>query len=260
MKCNGLDDKASWVRQPPADDADVQRASEWAGRIIPSRRWIVPDWIPFGQCTSLYGKGGINKTDLVLQAMVASAIGLPFLGYQLTRRPALGLFCEDDTAEIVRRIDRKACHYGATLAGLTDLHFMSMVGCQDTELVTFDGPELRTTLRFAWLETQIEMRGIELLVLDTLPDFFGGNEIVRSFGGNEIVRSQVEGGYVHNGRNGHDHYAPAVFSRRPDRKPFSQTEYVRAMGRLFAGGRLQLDPFAKPSNGRRHLVIRATPS
>jgi RecA-family ATPase len=69
-----------------------------------------------------------------------------------------------------------------------------------------------------------------------------------------LAKIDAQGDYVHNTANDPSHYAPAVFAKRPDGKPFSAPEYTRAMGRLFVAERLRIDPFGPPSRGKRRLV------
>ncbi len=186
---HAFDDPASWVPKPPppggpprsATTADwhLRRMSDFAGRIAPPREWIVEDWIPGAQCTSLYGRGGVRKTDFLLQLMIALALGRTFLGRELHARPSIGLFCEDTEDEIWRRAERIARHYGSDLAELVDLNFISLTGREETELMTFDGTRMKRTERFGWLEEQAQQRSAALIVLDTGVDFYGGSEIAR---------------------------------------------------------------------------------
>jgi RecA-family ATPase len=193
LEHGGCDDPDAWLAarlrepEPQPDDhvlpqvvwRDV-RLSDWADRDVPGRLWIVPDWIPREQVTGLYGIGGINKTDFLIQLLMASSVGLPFLGYPLTAvGPVYGLFCEDTEAEIVRRASRIADHYGRSLADFPNFHFASLVGFDDPEFLAFDGP--KTTIGTALLrfDRTIMQLGAKLATLDTAPDFFGGTEISR---------------------------------------------------------------------------------
>lgn len=176
-------------RSPQADEGleDQLPTIEWqdeciadgAGIVLPERQWIVPEWIPTEQVTGFYGIGGINKTDFLLQLMMAASRGLPFLGLMLPRVPAYGLFCEDTSAELYRRAARIAGHYGLSLAGFPDVHFASLVGFRDTEFVTFDGPQMLIRPALVRFYKGVVNYQAKLGVLDTAPDFFGGNEISR---------------------------------------------------------------------------------
>jgi RecA-family ATPase len=156
------------------------RLIDWRDRDPPDRLWVVPEWIPREQVTGIYGIGGIGKTDLLIQLLMASTAGLPFLGYPLAvSGPAYGLFCEDTEAEIARRASRIAAHYARSLADFPDVHFASLVGVGETEFVTFDGAEMQTTAALHRFNRMIAQLGASLAVLDTIADFFGGNEIIR---------------------------------------------------------------------------------
>ena len=178
------DDPEAWLKARLPHDLprvvwrDV-RLSSWAGRLLPERRWVMPEWIPMEQVTGLYGVGGINKTDFLIQLMMCFSRGLPFCGYVLDPAPAYGLFVEDSEAEIVRRATRIAQRYGRTLADFPDFHFASLVGYAETEFVTFDGPKMVVGPALLRFDQAIVEHQARLCVLDTVPDFFGGNEIAR---------------------------------------------------------------------------------
>jgi AAA domain len=81
-----------WDAEPPPLWR-VTQLSEWAGRPIPRRSWVMEDWIPLGQCVGLYGIPGIQKTDFLLQLLMAASLGLPFCGIPLAHVRVYGLFC-----------------------------------------------------------------------------------------------------------------------------------------------------------------------
>jgi RecA-family ATPase len=157
----------------------LHRASDWDTRIIPPQRWIAEDWIPRQQVTGLYGLGGSYKTWLLMQGLMAGAVGEVFLGRRLERMPTLGLFCEDTEAEIARRMALIAGFYKRTLADFTDFHWASLVGLEEPELVTFDGSRMLKTLMLQRLDGIIIQHGIGFVGLDTLAHFYGGEEVRR---------------------------------------------------------------------------------
>jgi RecA-family ATPase len=190
LEYDSCDDPETWLqsrlREPerehilPEVEWRDARLSDWANRDVPERLWIVPDWIPREQTTGLYGIGGINKTDFLMQLLMASSKGLPFLGYELAPiGPVYGLFCEDSEAELVRRASRIAAHYGLTLADFPDVHFASLVGYDDPEFMSFDGPKPMNGPALLRFDRMIVHLGAKLATLDTAPDFFGGTEISR---------------------------------------------------------------------------------
>jgi len=176
---NGRDVTPWDGRQLPSVPWHVSRMSD-AAKIEPApRRWILPDWIPREQVTGLYGATGVNKTDFLLQLLMANSFGLNFLGYELAPVPVYGLFCEDTFDEIIRRAARIADHYNRNLRDFRDFHFASLVGVDETEFVTFEHGKLTALPSLLRFDYEVEQCNAKLAVLDTGPDFFGGNEVVR---------------------------------------------------------------------------------
>ena len=142
------------------------------------------DWIPRGQVTGLYGVGGIHKTNLLIQLMLAKSEGL-FIPRKTSWRtgPVYGLFCEDTREEIVRRASRiaKVVWGFNSLADFPDFHFASLVGVIDKEFAGFDAGADGAHARGAGASRRDDRRGStpRSSALDTLPHFYGGNEIVR---------------------------------------------------------------------------------
>lgn len=156
-----------------------RRISDWDENELPERLWIVPDWIPREQVTGLYGPPGVNKTDFLIQLMLATSAGLPFLGYQLAPMPVFGLFCEDTAVEIARRAARIARHYGMHLNDFPQFHYASLVGYDDLEFVTFDKNSMFESRALKRFDMKIAEVGAAFACLDTAPHFFGGSEIDR---------------------------------------------------------------------------------
>ena len=152
----------------------------WQGQPLPEREWIVPDWIPSRNVTMLSGDGGAGKTILALQLMVTASLGQHWLGMPAKRVKALGVFCEDDEGELRRRLGAIAEHYGAGFEDLESLSLVARVGFDNT-LVFWENqwaPGEETDL-FSDIMNQCVDGGVQLLVLDSLHDFFAGNENAR---------------------------------------------------------------------------------
>jgi energy-coupling factor transporter ATP-binding protein EcfA2 len=72
----------------------------------PPREWVIEDWIPKGEISSLYAPGGAGKSTLFLQMGVAVASGGSFLGLTIPKAmPVLEIVCEDNDDEVWRRLD-----------------------------------------------------------------------------------------------------------------------------------------------------------
>jgi RecA-family ATPase len=149
----------------------------WHDAPVPERRWIVPDLIPEGNVTMLGGDGGNGKTLLKLQLLAACALGKPWLGYTVRRCKVIGVFCEDDRDELHRRLADILRYYDASFGDLEDLTLVSRVADANL-LMTFSDQwqEGVPTAFYSQIEHLVRERGAELVVLDSLHDFFGGNE------------------------------------------------------------------------------------
>lgn len=341
-------------------------ASTLEGAPIPERRWLVPDWIPDGQVTMVYGDGGIGKTLLVQQLMTAAALGRDWLGLPVTPRKVFGLFCEDDDEELHRRQALINQSYGCSFADLEmNMAWVSMVGVS-TELADFSQyGEHHPTYAYHQLVTTALKFGAELVVTDSLHNVFSGNENIRpltvwfirllqdlaqgiagsvvvtahpslsglssgsgtsgSTSWNNACRSRL---YLHRpkddvaaeetertltrmkanyagpgdsltlnwregvlvatprpggvlagmqGRNAErvfldqlktmteqgrhvsestnsGNYAPRLFAKGPGREGFNKLEFVKAMERLFADGKIKVEPYGRPGDSRQHIV------
>ena len=152
----------------------------WHDQPVPERQWLVPDLIPINNVTKLDGEGAAGKSILVLQLMVACALGKQWLGQQTRPCKVFGLFCEDDDDELHRRLVEICRYYDASLGDLENLKLCCRVGL-DNALMEWRSPwEAGET---TWLHAQVMNSaidfGAELFVADSLHDIFVGNENAR---------------------------------------------------------------------------------
>ena len=135
---------------------------------------------PGGAVTLFSGDGGIGKSQLMLQLLASTALGRPWLGLPVRRCKCMGVFCEDDADEVHRRLDRILASYSASYADLGDLRLICRVG-EDNVLVEFrdQWSAGKTTPFYGDLLQLVLDQGCELLVLDSLHEFFAGNESSR---------------------------------------------------------------------------------
>lgn len=167
----------------PAEDADEGPfpASALVGE-PPARRWIIPDWLPAGEATGLYGDGGVGKTLLAQQIAAAVATGSPFMGMLTTQMPVLAILCEDDRDELHRR--QHAINRWLDCAMhplLNQLGLWPRVGKENFLAVYGREGQHQLTPFYQRLFDLVGRlpAGDKLVILDTLADLFGGNEIVR---------------------------------------------------------------------------------
>jgi len=155
-------------------------AIKWVGRPVPERQWLVEGWIPWGCVTALYGDGGTGKSLLVQQLLTSVATGKPFLGMPVRRCKVLGVFCEDDENELHRRQAAINAQYEIGFEDLEDMTFISR-SSENNILMTFsaNGIGERTPL-YDQLLNFATSEAVQFVVIDTVADTFGGNEIVRA--------------------------------------------------------------------------------
>lgn len=171
-------------RSAPSQSADILpvfSAASLDGLPVPPRRWHVRGWIPAETVTLLYGDGGTGKSLIALQLLASTALGRPWLGRLVERGVCLFVTAEDSRDEVHRRLDDIARENSVPLSSMTDLHIVSLAG-EDAILAAPDGRSsiLVPTALFAALEAQCIVLRPTFVVLDTLADLFGGNEIDRS--------------------------------------------------------------------------------
>jgi RecA-family ATPase len=152
----------------------------WHGKPTPRRQWCVEGLIPQANVTMLYGDGGLGKTLLAMQLQVAGALGAPWLDMQMEPIKSLGFYCEDDTDELHRRMVDISSHYDCALDKLGTVNLVDRVG-EDNILVQFGKNDIgKTTGLYDELTTQALDLSVQLVVLDSLHDLFGGDEIKRT--------------------------------------------------------------------------------
>jgi len=161
--------------QPPP----LIQASTWKGE-PPEREWIVRDWVVCGAVNSLYGDGGLGKTLLAQQLAYAVSKGARWLGMETMAGSVMGVFCEDDEAELHRRHNAIKASMGHPIGNPFDDVWLWPRAGHENVLVTFDRNGVPTLGKFhAELSEKIGQLNPALLIVDTLADVFGGNEMDR---------------------------------------------------------------------------------
>ncbi len=162
-----------------APDLEVTFAWTLADKPVPERRWIVPGWIPRRQVTLLSGDGGIGKSLLSMQLMVAVDTDTRWLGLKVERVSSFAIFAEDDDAELHIRLASITRTAGVSIADLKDLVWRSAV-VDPCELIEVDDRgSIKPTAYYRWLEKTVLELGSQLVILDAAANLFGGDEIRR---------------------------------------------------------------------------------
>ena len=160
-----------------------------------TREWIVDDMIPSRQVTLLTGDGGTGKSNLALQLQCATSGGTSWLGKRTAQCRSIGVYCEDETDELHRRVRSiwRASGLSLSDAAFSYAECISGVG-MDNALVSFESVTERGDFqgelvrRQRWRETDTYADILDwalesearLVILDSNYNFFTGNENSRS--------------------------------------------------------------------------------
>jgi RecA-family ATPase len=148
------------------------------GLQVPVREWIVPEWIPCGVVTGLYGDGGLGKSLLAQQLQTAIALGSAWLALPVETGATLGVYCEDSHDELWRRQTDINAEYEIDFE-LAGVHWLPRLG-EDNLLMTFArGVGELTPFHSRVLDAALDLKA-RLVIVDTAADTFGGNENDRS--------------------------------------------------------------------------------
>ncbi|WP_187182219.1 AAA family ATPase [Rhizobium sp. WL3] len=159
----------------------VRSAATLQAKPIPPREWVVEDWIPAKTVTILNGDGAAGKSLLALQLAICAASGGYWCGREVQPGRSIFISAEDDEDELHRRLADIARGGNLSLSDLNELLFRSLAG-EDAILAVAEGKGsmLKPTRLFHQLEKLIAAQRPTLVVLDTLADMFGGDEINRT--------------------------------------------------------------------------------
>lgn len=161
------------------DGVEIDPSKHWLTQ-APLREWLIDQWIPIGYTTGLYGDGGIGKSLILQQLATSVSLGLPWMGLDARGGRAFAFMCEDDASELHRRQEGINRSYDVEMSNLENLRIVPRLGF-DNLLMTFDHESRgKPTDLFAQICKRLGEFRPRLVVLDTLADIFGGNEINRA--------------------------------------------------------------------------------
>jgi hypothetical protein len=193
----GDDAKSESADGPTRGALKAVLGDELLATAAPPRRWSVERFVPASETTMLGGDGGTGKTTLALQLGVASITGGDWLGLKVECRNVLYVSAEDPTDEIRYRLEQIIKRANLSNENLTRFKLIDLAG-KDATIATFDGKSglIKPTLLFSQIENAAREYHAGCVILDSIADFFGGNENerreVRAFVGFLFSSHQTE--------------------------------------------------------------------
>jgi hypothetical protein len=152
---------------------------------VPVQVWSVPDRIPVGHTTLFSGEGAAGKSLIELQACVAHAIDVNWLGNSVRPGRALFIDAEDDTGAIHHRLYDILRHHGRRFADTRDKLYVKSLFAQDAVMAVGNRKSGR-------VETTILYEQILEMVGDLKPVRITIASSANIFAGNELDRTQVQ--------------------------------------------------------------------
>jgi RecA-family ATPase len=154
----------------------IPPASSWVERAPPAPRDWIAEGIALaaGRVTSFLGNGGIGKTTIATQILVACAMSMDLWSMTFKGGPVVGIYCEDEQDEIERRTRLIAERQGIELDRLDNMHPLSRDG-EDNVLANFDRDLIQLTDNYWRLDATLARLKPRLTFLDTAADIFAGD-------------------------------------------------------------------------------------
>jgi RecA-family ATPase len=162
-----------------ADNAFLARLFtpvDLVGKPVPARDWHVRDLVPAKTVTLFSGDGGTGKSLCTLQLCVSTALGRSWLGLAVKPGRAIYLSAEDDRDELHRRLAGIAEAENVSLSEIGHLQLASLAGENALMASLSRDGQLKSTNLFNSINQLLKRDRPDLLVLDTLADYFPGNE------------------------------------------------------------------------------------
>lgn len=147
-------------------------------KAAPKREWYCHPWLPAKEPTLFAGDGGIGKSTLAIQAAVASALGIQWLGHDILKGRTLILTAEDGRDELHYRLEQIVTQESPyalqdALEALMSIFIIDATRDLDPTLATYDERTgIQPTPLYDAIKREIVRNRINLLIIDSLADVF----------------------------------------------------------------------------------------
>jgi RecA-family ATPase len=137
--------------------------------------------MPAFNVTSVYGDGAVGKSLILAQLAASTVRGTPWFGLDPRQGRCLLFTAEDEFDETWRRLEAIGRHEGCEVSDMAGLTVLPLAG-KDALLAVPDRATrtLKPTPLFRELAAWIREWRPALVILDTLADIYGGDEIDRA--------------------------------------------------------------------------------
>jgi RecA-family ATPase len=161
---------------PQEQGIEIIRGDALLSTAAPPRRWLVDKFIPDAEVTMLGGDGGTGKTTLALQLATGCVGCASWLGLKVKPCNVLYISAEDPRNDIHFRLEKITLAMPTARADLARLALVDLAG-KDATIATFDKNSLiKPTPLLDAIEKVAREHEVGCIVLDSVADFFGGNE------------------------------------------------------------------------------------
>jgi RecA-family ATPase len=155
---------------------EIIRGDALLSTAAPPRNWLVEKFIPDAEVTMLGGDGGAGKTTLALQ-LATGCVGCGnWIGLKVKPCNVLYVSAEDPRDEIHYRLEKVSRGMRTGRADVRGLALVDLAG-KDATIATFEKNGLiKPTALFGEIEKAGREHEAGCIILDSVADFFGGNE------------------------------------------------------------------------------------
>jgi RecA-family ATPase len=178
-------EKIAQGHHPPPEDDDAEPPPlpdvDLALSLTP-REWLVDERIPMFNVTLVSGEGSVGKSTLLMQLSGSTVLGKGWIGMIPAQGPVLYVSCEEDHDELRRRAEAVAVHLGSTRQEMIErgLRVLSFAGRDAILGESGRSGIIRATRLFIQIRAEAHKLRPKLIVVDTVADTFGGDEIKRA--------------------------------------------------------------------------------